>query len=188
MARTPESESPHGFYCSNCKEFHPGLPFSFGTDSPDNYAEIDESDRPQRAVLSSDQCIIDEREFYIRGIVEVPIIGFADNFLWGLWVNVWPNDFERIHANWETPGREELIGPFKGRLANGLRDIYQPSLANLKCTIRIQPIHQRPTIFIDEPSHPLAIEQRNGITLERVQHLAGRLVHRMGNMNSDSKH
>ena len=178
MAIFPESGSSHGFYCSTCKEFHPGLPFSYGSDSPDNYANLDARDKCKRAALSSDQCIIDDKEFYIRGIVELPIIGFEDKFLWGVWATIWPEDFAVISEHWESSGREDLIGPFKGRLANGLSDIYKPSCANLKCTIRIQPILERPLFFIDEPEHPLALEQRRGVSLERLQEFASRLMHR----------
>jgi hypothetical protein len=162
-----------GYFCKSCGKFHSGLPFSYGTDSPDNYVNLNEQEKIQRSILGSDQCVIDNKEFYIRGLVELPIIGFKEKFLWGVWASVWKSAYDEISESWNTVGRERMTGPHKGRLANSL-EIY-PQTGNLKCTIRLQPVGQRPLIFIDEPNHPLAIEQRIGISLERVQEIASKL-------------
>jgi hypothetical protein len=120
-------------------------------------------ERDTRAAISSDQCIIDGREFWIRGCLEIPIIDTDEIFMWGLWANLYEEDFDTIHDHWETTNRENLIGPFKARLGNKL-SLY-PETANLKLTVQIQPLGTRPLFFIDE-DHPLKTEQTNGITLE----------------------
>jgi hypothetical protein len=164
-----------GYFCATCKQFHSGLPTSYAADSPDSYAWLKESEREQRAVLGSDQCIIDDEAYFLRGLIEIPILGFEDKFLWGVWARIWKGDFDEISEHWETPGREGLIGPYKGRLNNRLSG-YQDTL-NLKCTIRIEPVGSRPLFYIDEPDHPLAQEQRKGISLERIQQIASRVMH-----------
>ncbi|MBZ5505324.1 MAG: DUF2199 domain-containing protein [Acidobacteriia bacterium] len=166
-----------GYFCATCKQFHSGLPTSYAADFPDSYASIDEKEREQRALIGSDQCIVDNEMYFIRGLVEVPIIGFQEFFLWGLWASIWKEAYGEINEHWQTNGRENLIGPYKGRLNNELRE-YSQSTLNLKCTIRIQPLGARPLFFIDEPGHPLAIEQRDGISLERVQQIASALMHK----------
>jgi len=123
-------------------------------------------ERDNRAVISSDQCIIDDNEFWIRGCLEIPIRDTDEIFIWGLWANLFEEDFDTIHDHWETPNRENLIGPFKGRLGNKL-SLY-PQTANLKLTIQIQPLGTRPLIFIDE-DHPLKSEQEEGISLETAR-------------------
>jgi hypothetical protein len=77
-----------GYFCATCKQFHAGLPTSYAADSPDNYARLKEFEREQRAILSSDQCVIDEEKYFLRGLVELPIIGFKDVFLWGVWASI----------------------------------------------------------------------------------------------------
>ena len=165
-----------GYYCSTCHEFHSGLPISYAADSPDSFAWLKEQEREERAVLGSDQCIIDQEKYFVRGLIELPRIGFADVFLWGVWASVWKEDFDEIGKNWGTPGRENLIGPYQGRLNNRLSAY--PDTLNLKCTIRIQPVGSRPLFYLDEPAHPLTCEQRQGISLERIQQIASRIMHR----------
>jgi hypothetical protein len=164
-----------GYFCASYKQFHADLPLSYAADSPDSYAWLKESERARRAVLGSDQCIIDEEAYFLRGLIEIPVPGFEDKFLWGVWARVWRNDFDEISSHWDTQGREDLIGPYKGTLNNKLSE-YADTL-NLKCTIRIQPVGSRPLFFIDEPDHPLAREQREGISLERIQEIASNLMH-----------
>jgi hypothetical protein len=172
----PSDFTHQGYFCGTCKEFHSGLPISYAADTPDGYAWLKESEREKRAVLGSDQCIIDDDQYFLRGLIELPIIGFNDVFLWGAWVRVWKEDFEEISKHWEIPGRENMIGPYKGRLNNRLSEY--PDTLNLKCTIRIQPIGSRPLFYLVEPDDSLAKEQREGISLERIQDIASRLMHK----------
>jgi hypothetical protein len=43
--------------------------------------------------------------------------------------------------------------------------------------IRLCPVGQRPLFFVDEPDHPLAIAQREGMTIKQVEQLAANLLH-----------
>jgi hypothetical protein len=171
----PPNSPFDGYFCKTCAKFHSGLPASYAADSPDSYAWLKEPERERRARLSSDQCIIDDEAYFLRGLIEIPIIGFQDKFLWGVWARIWKKDFDEIGEHWEIAGRENLIGPYKGRLNNRLSEY--PDTLNLKCTIRIEPVGSRPLLYINEPDHPLAQEQRQGISLERIQEIASHLMH-----------
>jgi len=166
-----------GYFCATCKQFHSGLPISYAADFPDSYVSLKEEERERRTLIGSDQCIIDNEMYFIRGLAELRIIGFQYPFLGGLWASIWKEAFDEISEYCQTPGRGKLIGPYKGRLSNGLSE-YSPTTLNLKCTIRIEPVGSRPLFFIDEHDHPLAVEQRNGISLERVQQIASALMHK----------
>jgi len=166
----------NGFWCPRCRQFHQGLPVSYAADFPDSYVALKEAERETRAQISSDQCIIDDEWFFIRGLVEIPILGFQEPFLWGVWATVKKEPFEEISNHWETAGREDLIGPYKGRLDNSLSEY--PRTLNLKCTIHIRPVGERPAFCIDEPDHLLAKEQREGISLNRIQEIASHLMHK----------
>jgi hypothetical protein len=51
---------------------------SYATDAPDNWFTLAEADRNKRAKLSADVCIIDSREFYVRGTIEVPVADWPE--------------------------------------------------------------------------------------------------------------
>jgi hypothetical protein len=170
-----ETDPFDGFMCTCCGQFHSGLPQSYAADFPDGYAWLKPEERGARTILGSDQCIIDEQQHFIRGLIEIPIIGQNEVFLWGVWASVLKRDFDEISEFWETNGREKLTGPYQGRLNNQLTEY--PDTFNLKCTIQIQPVGERPFFYVDEPEHPLAIEQRYGISIARVQEIASRLMH-----------
>ena len=155
------------YICSCCGLEHAGSPLSFAADFPDNYANMSADEREARAVISSDQCIIDTTEFWIRGCLEIPIHGQDEPFVWGLWANLWEVDFDTIDDHWETQDREKLIGPFKGRLGNPL-SLY-PQTTNTILTVQIRPVGTRPLFFIDDEDHPLYFEQKDGISLETAR-------------------
>lgn len=162
------------FVCRVCGQTHEGVPLSFAADFPDIYAGMSKTDRGSRAVISSDQCIIDEQWFFIRGCLEVPILNGNDVFLWGLWASVKEDVFNEISDAWEEDGREQRRGPFKARLANSL-SVY-PETLNLKLRIVIQPVGTRPR-FILEEDHPLAAAQEHGISRREAAELSANLLH-----------
>lgn len=166
---------PDSFTCATCGQTHEGLPFSFAADFPDPYAALKPDERDARAVIGTDQCIIDQQLFFLRGCLEIPIIGRSEPFLWGLWATVWEKDFDEIADSWETPGREKTHGPFKGRLANSLEDY--PATFNLKLRIDLQPVGTRPLFCIEELAHPLAQEQQNGISYQAAMERASYHLH-----------
>jgi hypothetical protein len=73
-------------------------------------------------------------------------------------------------------GRENSVGPFKGRLGNSL-SVY-PETLNLKLRIEIKPVGTRPLFFIEE-EHALANEQASGIAPARARELASLLLHQV---------
>lgn len=160
--------------CCVCSKRH-AIPFSFAADSPDMYANMSRDQRDARARFGSDQCIIDQQWFFIRGCLEIPILESNEIFLCGLWVPVREQSYNDLEDCWKTLGREKIQGPFKGRLANSL-SVYPPTL-NLKTKIVVQSVGTRPLLFIEELNHILAIEQCAGITRERATELASLLFH-----------
>lgn len=159
------------YKCATCGQIHTGLPFSFAAEFPDQYANMTRDERDARAVIGSDQYIIDQLWFFISGCLEIPIVGSNEVFLWGLWASVREEVFDEISECWELVGRENSRGPFKGRLGNSLAEY--PETLNLKLRIVLQPVGARPLFVVEEPDHSLAQEQSSGITRDR----ALRMVH-----------
>lgn len=169
---------PADYTCGTCGKTHAGVPFSFAADFPDMYANLAAEAREARAVIGSDQCIVDSQWFFVRGILEIPIVGKDVPFVWGLWASVLQDTYEEISDCWELKGREKICGPFKGRLANSLSTY--PETLNLKIRIVLQPVGVRPVFILEDAEHPLAIEQQNGITEQEAMRIASLLLHLEG--------
>ena len=123
----------------------------------------------------SDQYIIDHKWFFVRGCLEIPIIGSEDVFLCGLWASVCEEVFDAIEECWELAGREKCRGPFKGRLANSLAEY--PETLNLKTSILLQPVGTRPLFVVEQSDHPLAVDQASGISRNRALLLSSLALH-----------
>lgn len=148
---------------------------SYGTDAPaywDPSLAGDES-----SMLEQDQCIIKAGHFFVRGRLVIPVTG-ADpgtEFDWGVWVPLSRDNFARALSLWTSAGRERQQ-PYFGWLSTEL-PLYHPSTLSLKTRVHTQPVGQRPLIELEPTDHPLAVEQRTGITLARVQEIAETLLH-----------
>lgn len=163
-----------GFTCRVCGQFHDELPLRFGPPAPAAYYEIPEDEREERCLLSSDQCAVDRNRFFIVGNLELPIIGSTELFSWDIWVELSQKDFERAYALWEQPGRESEP-PYSGSLATLLPDY--PETIGLKVRVHTRPVGLRPFIELESSNHPLVTEQRQGITMDRIQRLAEIILH-----------
>lgn len=165
---------PTGFYCRTCGEFHPELPMDFGADAPAAFYSVPEEEREARCQLNPDLCVIDEREFFIRGCLEIPVVDGPRPFVWGVWTSLSETSYKRTVEIWKTPGREQEP-PFFGWLSTSL-PLYPETLL-LKTNIYTRPLGSRPSVELEPTDHPLAVEQRTGITMDRVRELVERLMH-----------
>jgi hypothetical protein len=165
-----------GYTCSTCGEFHAGLAFSYGSPAPALWFEIPENERPKRALLSSDQCVIDEKHFFILGRLEIPVLGAQEKlFSWNVWVSLSKENFDRMSELWETDGRENEP-PYFGWLSTALPS-YSETTLNLKTNVHTRPVGQRPFIELEPSHHQLAVEQISGIQEKRVQEIAECATH-----------
>ncbi|MFI5734154.1 DUF2199 domain-containing protein [Kribbella sp. NPDC051587] len=160
------------FQCRSCGEQHSGLPSAFHTEAPAYWRP--ELDGAPGSELGSDQCVIDGEHFFVRGLIELPVIGTADTFVWGVWVSLSQESFQHISDRWFAEGRE-ADPPYFGWLSTELD--YSPSTLNLKTNLHSRPVGERPLIELEPTDHPLAVEQRDGITAARAQEIAERLLH-----------
>lgn len=164
-----------GWHCGTCGEEHENDPFSFGADYPDPYLQLPQNERTNRARLGDSQCIIDGEKFFVRGCLEVPILGRDEKFIWGLWVSVWERDFDWIDETWNKQGREVNAQLISGRIVNELPAY--PSIFNLKVKLRTREVGVRPLIEPQEENHPITLEYRSGIAPERALALSALAMH-----------
>ena len=152
------------FKCTSCNEWHEGMP-TFGADAPLYFYTIPAEERGSRCMLDSDTCIVDQKQFFVRGCLDIPVHGEAEPFSWGVWVSLSKDQFADFKACFDAPKRSH-IGPFFGWLSAEL-PLY-PSTENLKTRAHLRDEGIRPYIELEPTNHPLALEQRNGISVERV--------------------
>ena len=130
-------------------------------------------ERSQRGELSSDQCVIGEY-FFVLGRLEIPIIGQPERFCWLVWVSLSEESFLRKSELWESVGQEKEP-PCFGWISTALP--FYPDPMNLKANVHERPVGERCYVELESTHHPLAVEQREGITIERVRQIAECVLH-----------
>ena len=163
-----------GFFCATCGQYHDELPLSFGANAPAQYDGIPQDQRTTRCDLTDDVCVIDEEHFFICGCLEVPVTDADEPFVWIVWTSMSRQSFDRTIEIWDREGRE-TEPPFFGWLSTAL-PLY-PDTINLRTSVHARPVGRRPFVELEPTDHPLAVEQREGITMARVQEIVEALLH-----------
>jgi hypothetical protein len=161
------------FRCISCDQVHEGVP-TFGFDSPAIATWIPESERALRVVLGTDDCVVDQERFLVRGCIEIPVEGETDPFIWGVWVDISKRDFEQWSAAFHLEKREH-VGPFAGYLANVLP--CYPDTFNHHVVMYLRDRGTRPLVMVTQSSHSLHLEQCSGISKERLTEIYVAVMH-----------
>jgi hypothetical protein len=154
---------------------HDELP-DIGIARPDDWNELDDESRA-RSFLDTDRCEIvddDGSFFYVRGVLELPIVGLERTFGFGAWGALREQDFERYVELEDDPRRFEQR-PYASVLANRLPGY--PDTYGLRASLVANEPGTRPSILLEAADHPLVHDQRHGITLERAVELVTPFLH-----------
>jgi hypothetical protein len=162
-----------GYTCRRCGEWHDDLPLAYHFVAPAWWSSELESD--SESELAEDACVIRGEHFFIRGLLWLPVLGSEQDFAWGIWVSLSEASFVRAGELWDREGRE-AEPPMFGWLSSEL-PVYEPSTLLLKTRLHTQPVGIRPRLELEPTDHQLAVEQRAGIRMERVQEFAEQLRH-----------
>jgi hypothetical protein len=164
----------HNWLCNCCGEKHEELPLHYGAEAPALYYRIPANEVAVRCEINRDLCVIDEKYFFIVGNLEIPIIGSDEFFSWDVWVSLSASNFIRACELWENSEREKEP-PYFGWLSTSLPGY--PETLSLKTNVHTRDPGVRPFIELEPTDHQLAIEQRTGISWERVQEIAEIVLH-----------
>jgi hypothetical protein len=164
-----------------CGASHAGVPLSFGFAEPIYWALLSDEQR-SAGHCDTDLCWftddLGERARFVRGTIELPILGGSDpdeaSFVIGVWVSLSETNFEWLTDHW-TAGPEDQEGPWFGWLSNRI-PVYDDTL-NLKTNVRLRGDALRPLIEVLPSDHPLARDQHEGITPRRARELGERWLH-----------
>lgn len=161
------------FKCTKCDEWHEGVP-SFGALAPLSYYAIPEIERAERCKLNADTCVVDGEYFFIKGCLEIPVQGVEEPFSWGVWVSLSQENFKRYLELFDSPSRSNH-GPYFGWLSAAIKGY--PDTENLKTRVHLRDNGIRPYIELEPTDHPLAVEQLEGISVERVADIFATMTH-----------
>jgi hypothetical protein len=166
--------------CGTCEEWHTGPCLDFGYDEPDYWREehVEASHsaslfpdwgkaRP-KTFLNEDFCAIEDRDFFVRGLIHLPIVGAAETFRWGVWGSLSRENFETLLKMDDDPKRTELP-PMFSWLSTQIPEY--PDTLNLKMYAHIQEPGLRPFFRLELTDHALSQEYHHGITPERVKEI-----------------
>lgn len=165
------------FKCNCCGDIHEGSP-SFAFRAPDQYTCLSDEQKSQMATLTEDFCTITHGEGtdrFIRAVLEVPIHGIEEPFLWGVWVSLSEKSFARYKETYDKPVAGE---GFFGWVCNDI-SLY-PYDQSRPSDVVVQLGRNRPKVVLhrgDPEDDPLVIDQVQGISIARAQELAERAQH-----------
>ncbi len=162
-----------GYDCGTCGQHHDELPMHYGVKAPLRFFLLDDAAR-DLTLINADQCVLEKKDFYLYGNLQIAVEGVEERFSWDVWVQVSRQDFARACEVWETPGRESEP-PFPGTLATAIP--CYPDTLGLPVLLRTRAVGLRPLVELADGTHPLIAEQRGGITPARVQQIAEAVLH-----------
>src|SRR5688572_13369322 len=130
------------YTCATCGREHGDLPH-IGSAAPYQWADRFAND--PNSLFTNDLCIIEGRDFFVRGVIEIPVHGYEHEFGWGVWVSHKKENFEVYREHFDSGE----IGPFFGWLATEIA-YYGQSTLELKTMAHYRAGGLRPRIVLDE--------------------------------------
>jgi hypothetical protein len=166
--------------CGSCDEWHSGPCLDFSYDAPYYWSPENKSasarykllpsgsKNRRKTFLDEDYCAINDDDFFVRGIIHLPIIGAAETFRWGVWGSLSRKNFEALLKKHADSKRSELP-PMFCWLSTQIPEY--PETLNLKMYAHIQAPGFCPHFRLEQTDHPLSREYHEGISAERVREI-----------------
>jgi len=170
MPAKREVDSP--YTCSRCGQEHAVLPLRHALPRPALVEQISNSARLKRCQLAADTCSVDERFFFVRGALEIPIRNRSEVFTWEIWASVSQEDFARLR---DRDATAPAPAPCSGWLSCSL-PLY-PQTLNLEARIHLRADEPLPRFELLPARHPLYADQAEGILWSRVLEITEFLTH-----------
>jgi hypothetical protein len=109
-----------------------------------------------------------EGRWFLRGVLEVPYTYGSGSWVWGIWAEVDESVMQKCSQLQDADGSNEPR--MSGKLACKISLF--PDSVGLPVEIQFGPPDLRPSFFLPADStHPLALEQRNGIDEARYHEI-----------------
>lgn len=167
------SLTERAWICSGCGMRHVGL-FDLVVDRPsacpkDVVAIANTELQPAATILSEDFCVVDSAHYFIRCLLRLPLLDSGGRYFgYGVWTSLSRQNFVIYAESFNTDAQGKL-GPWFGYLSNKLNGY--PETFALRSQVRPNDGRQRPFVELEPTDHPLVIEQREGISFDRLMQI-----------------
>ncbi|HEU4825042.1 MAG TPA: DUF2199 domain-containing protein [Dongiaceae bacterium] len=158
------------FVCATCGRLHEGSP-SIGYSAPFYWQEAYRADTTGTSRINDDLCMIERRDYFIRCILEVPILEVEEPFLWGVWVSQSERNFQDYADSFHDTPERRTFGYFANRLPG------YPDTLSLHTQVNWQRGRGRPIVELEPADHPLYRDWSEGIGWARAAELARPYLH-----------
>jgi len=152
------------------------LPLTFGNEFPDYYYSVPPDEREKRIELAESLCVVDDEHFFHRGRLTIPIKDYDQDLIFNVWTTISKDNFIKRNTLWNDPRRIEEK-PYFGWLQTAV-PTYSNTI-NIKTIAIENEVGLIPTIEIIEEEHPLAIDQKDGITLDRAMQIVDVILNQL---------
>ena len=164
------------FHCNDCGQEHDSSAISLQALSPEAWESASDEER-SRSELTRDFCVIRDSEgsrYFVCCRLELPVHNSETPFVYGVWGSVSETSYREMSSVTSEPGGDET-GPWFSWFSVSLPGY--PETLNLKAKIIYRDPEQRPIMTLEPTDHPLAVEQRSGITRERLREIVTLNLH-----------
>ena len=86
--------------------------------------------------INDDFCVVRQEHFFVRSLIEIPILGRDEPFRWGVWGSLSKRNFDRVVDLWNDPKLLDEPAYFSW-LSNSIEGY--PQTLNLKPTCVAEP-------------------------------------------------
>ena len=168
--------APQPWSCHTCGQEHTDLATVLGPAAPDPWVYATDAERAA-GELTSDLCVLTvdaQTHYFIRGQLELPVDDpELDLFVWSVWISLSEESMAITAQHWDDPARTDLP-PMFGWLCNDLP--YPEPTSPLPVSVHTRAPGVAPAVVLEpDVDHPLALEQRRGISRHRVAELNAHL-------------
>lgn len=161
------------FTCTRCGQTHQ-FPAGLGAEAPDMWHDMSPAERNSGCILDVETCVIKDEVYFVKGALDVPIQDENAFFTYTVWVSLGEDDFATMLVSWQDAMRKHQA-PYFGWL--GTRIPTYPETINLRTNVFNNDLGVRPSVILEPTEHPLAQEQRNGISRAKLQDMIELLIH-----------
>ena len=151
--------------CPCCDKMVPANSMELTCIKPDAIASMDEDEIEETCKYNDDIYICEEKYFYVRCVLPLPVHDKGENYNLGVWAQVSENSYNHIYEMWDIKDQTNEK-PLKGLLANDV----PLTVGSEDAEISVQLIGStsRPVITVTDKNCSLYQEQTCGITIHRA--------------------
>ena len=132
---------------------------------PDDVVKLSTEERERMIKDTNDLCNIAGNRFFIRALLPLMVEARDRAYNIGLWVEVEQSAYDRVNELWVDPV-QNMEPPFDALIGNSIPNL--PETIGISVKLQLTGPTSRPEVFISPCSHPLYIEQSEGITEHRA--------------------